>query len=194
MRDDVLNGLSKFLSFVLRHRPESIGLKLDANGWANIDELIGKARAHGKLLSREQIERITATNSKKRFAISEDQMRIRANQGHSVEVDLAYEPAVPPAVLFHGTPQSSVEAIRKGGLSKMQRHHVHLSADIETARVVGTRRGRAVVLRVSAGEMHAAGHTFFVSANGVWLTEHVPPQFIVSPERSDQHGGEDPEQ
>jgi putative RNA 2'-phosphotransferase len=173
--------LSKFLSFVLRHEPQAIGLVLDENGWAPVEELLDKARAHGKALSRELLDTIVATSPKKRFAFSEDGQRIRASQGHSVEVDLAYEPAVPPQVLFHGTVAAALEPIRAEGLRKMQRHHVHLSADEDTARTVALRRGKPVVLLIAAARMQAAGHVFFVSANGVWLTEQVPPQFIEFP-------------
>jgi putative RNA 2'-phosphotransferase len=173
--------LSKFLSFVLRHRPEAIGLELDPNGWADIDDLVERARAHGKPLTREGVEAIAATSPKQRFAISEDGRRVRASQGHSVDVDLGYQPTVPPETLFHGTIAASLAAIRAGGLQRMERHHVHLSPDVETARVVGMRRGKPVVLRVAAGRMHRDGHVFFLSANGVWLTEHVPPLYIDVP-------------
>jgi putative RNA 2'-phosphotransferase len=173
--------LSRFLSFVLRHRPEAIGLELDPNGWADIDELVERARAHGKPLTREGVEAIAASNPKQRFALSEDGRRVRASQGHSVDVDLGYQPWVPPETLFHGTVAASLAAIRAGGLQRMERHHVHLSPDVETARVVGRRRGRPVVLRVAAGRMHRDGHLFFLSDNGVWLTEHVPPLYIDVP-------------
>jgi putative RNA 2'-phosphotransferase len=181
--DSLLTERSKFLSYVLRHKPEAIGLTLDVNGWTDIDDLVAKSRAHGTFLSREQVEQIVASSPKRRFAISEDRRRIRASQGHSVDIDLAYAPARPPWVVYHGTPAANVEAIRSMGLVKMNRHHVHLSPDPETARLVGVRRGRAVVLRVRAGEMHDAGHVFFVSANRVWLTDHVPAKFIDFPDR-----------
>jgi putative RNA 2'-phosphotransferase len=118
------------------------------------------------------------TNPKGRFALSEDGTRIRASQGHSVEVELGYQPAVPPEVLYHGTVAAALAPIEEQGLLKMRRHHVHLSADVDTARAVGGRRGRPVVLRVRAGEMHRQGHTFYLSQNGVWLTDHVPPGFL----------------
>lgn len=171
-------SLSKFLSFVLRHEPQSIGLELDSNGWTALDELVRKSNAHGKQLSRELVLEIVATSPKQRFALSDDQLRIRANQGHSVAVDLAYAPAEPPEFLFHGTAASNLDAIRSGGLQKMSRHHVHLSVERDTARQVGARRGEAIVLRVAAGRMRQAGHLFFCSANGVWLTEHVPAGYI----------------
>ncbi|WP_394843549.1 RNA 2'-phosphotransferase [Pendulispora brunnea] len=173
-----LTEMSKFLSYVLRHAPGSIGVVLDSNGWAEIDQLLERCRAHGKPISRETLETIVATSAKQRYAISEDGRRVRANQGHSIEVDLGYMPVDPPEVLFHGTVTSSVDAIRAGGLQKMNRHHVHLSADIETARHVGMRRGKPVVLRIAAGRMHRDGHVFFRSDNGVWLTESVPQDYI----------------
>jgi putative RNA 2'-phosphotransferase len=173
-----LTATSKFLSFVLRHEPGAVGLALGDGGWVEIDRLLEGCRAHGRPLSREVLETVVATSPKQRFAISDDGLRIRASQGHSVEVDLAYEPATPPETLFHGTVAAALPAIRAGGLSKMARHHVHLSPDEATARIVGMRRGAPVVLRVAAGRMHRDGHVFFVSANGVWLTEHVPPEYL----------------
>lgn len=182
MDPKALTNLSKFLSFVLRHKPDSVGLTLDSNGWAGIDELLGKCRAHGKPLTREILEAIVATSPKQRFAISEDGQRVRASQGHSIEVELGYEPAVPPEWLFHGTVTASIPAIRAEGLKKMSRHHVHLSPDLTTARTVGMRRGKPVLLKIAAKRMHDDGHVFYLSANGVWLTERVPPEYIEFPE------------
>lgn len=174
--------LSKFLSWVLRHRPDAIGIILDDAGWTDVDALLAHSRAHGRPLTRELLERIVMESPKQRFALSEDRRRIRASQGHSVEVELGYEPATPPEVLFHGSVASNIAAIRGDGLRKMSRHHVHLSPDEATARSVGGRRGKPVILRVAAGRMHREGHVFFRSANGVWLTEHVPPEYIEFPE------------
>jgi putative RNA 2'-phosphotransferase len=182
MDSSALTRLSKFLSFVLRHDPGAIGIALDRSGWADIDQLLERCRAHGRPLSRELLETIVATSPKRRFAISEDGRRVRASQGHSIDVDLGYEAAAPPEWLFHGTVAASLAAIRAAGLERMARHHVHLSPDAATARTVGARRGRPVVLRVAAGRMHGDGHVFFLSANGVWLTERVPPQYIELPE------------
>lgn len=182
MKADSLTNTSKFLSLVLRHKPESVGVSLDRNGWVSIDELLEKCRAHGRPITRELLEEIVATSPKRRFAISEDGLLVRANQGHSVEVELGYEPASPPEWLYHGTVASALTAIRSDGLKRMSRHHVHLSPDEATARSVGARRGRPSVLRVAAGRMHQDGHVFFVSANGVWLTDHVPAGYIVFPE------------
>jgi putative RNA 2'-phosphotransferase len=173
-----LTQLSKFLSLVLRHRPETVGVVLDRSGWVAIDELLAACKAHGKSISTQQLGEIVATSTKKRFAVSDDGKRIRANQGHSVEVDLGYKPSVPPEILFHGTVKKFLPAIRKEGLRKMSRHHVHLSADEATARTVGSRRGLPVLLRIAAGAMHRDGLPFYRSENGVWLTEHVPPERI----------------
>jgi putative RNA 2'-phosphotransferase len=173
---------SKFMSLVLRHKPEKIGLGLDAQGWADIGELIGKAGAHGVVLTREQIAEVVATSDKQRFANDETGTRIRANQGHSVDVDLGLAPQLPPDTLFHGTGEKSVIAIRAEGLKAGQRQHVHLSPDTETAVKVGGRHGRPAVLRIAAGRMQAQGHAFFLSTNGVWLTDCVPAEFIEFPE------------
>ena len=173
-----LTRLSKFLSLVLRHQPEVIGLELDKSGWVDVEQLLERCRAHGQPLTRELLERIVATSPKRRFALSEDGRQVRASQGHSVDVELGYAPARPPELLFHGTVAASLPAIRAGGLVKMSRHHVHLSPDEATARTVGMRRGRPIVLRVAAGRMHTDGHVFYLSANGVWLAEQVPPGYI----------------
>ena len=179
--DRTLTELSKFLSFVLRHQPDAIGIALDRQGWVDIDRLVAQCRAHGRAVSRELVEEVVATSPKRRFAISDDGRRIRASQGHSVAVDLGYEPVAPPELLFHGTVRTSLASIRAEGLHKRSRHHVHLSGDADTARIVGMRRGAPVVLRIAAGRMHRDGHAFFRSANGVWLTEHVPPAYIEFP-------------
>jgi putative RNA 2'-phosphotransferase len=179
MNDTIMSTrTSKFLSLVLRHEPERIGIVLDASGWTDVDGLLAAAAAHGVAISRADLEQIVATSDKQRFALSADGTRIRANQGHSVEVDLALAPATPPERLYHGTVARFVESIRARGLLKGERHHVHMSADIETAMRVGNRRGEAVVLVVRSGAMAAAGHVFFRSENGVWLVEHVPPAFL----------------
>jgi putative RNA 2'-phosphotransferase len=172
-----LISASKFLSLVLRHRPEIIGLTLDDAGWADIDTLVRFSQSH-RPLTRALIEQVVAENSKQRFAISDDGRRIRARQGHSIGVELGLSPLAPPALLYHGTATRSVEAIRREGLRKRSRQHVHLSADADTATSVGTRHGTPVVLIVRAGEMAAEGHAFFRSDNGVWLTDAVPVRFI----------------
>jgi putative RNA 2'-phosphotransferase len=143
--------------------------------------LLSQCRAHGKDISRAILEDVVASNAKRRFALSDDGRRIRASQGHSVEVDLAYDPADPPDVLFHGTVATALPAIEAEGLSRMQRHHVHLSRDVATAAAVGGRRGVPVILRIRAGAMARDGHVFYLSQNGVWLTEHVPAAYIEFP-------------
>lgn len=173
---------SKFLSLVLRHQPEAIGLTLDAQGWAEVEELIRLANISGQRVDRTLLERVVAENDKKRFALSEDGRRIRASQGHSIEVDLALSPTPPPELLYHGTATRFLESIRQQGLHAASRQHVHLSADLETATKVGQRHGKVVVLTVRAQAMAEAGHSFFLSANGVWLTEWVPVEFLEFPE------------
>jgi putative RNA 2'-phosphotransferase len=178
MNAEQTKRLSKFLSLVLRHEPETIGIELDAAGWVQVDRLLEAMHAHGRPVTREQLELVVATSDKQRFALSDDGVRIRANQGHTVDVELGYQPAEPPEILFHGTPEKFVASILAGGLHRGERHHVHLSPTEETARAVGSRRGRPVILRIRAREMQAAGHAFFHTPNGVWLTEHVPPRYI----------------
>lgn len=176
-----LTKTSKFLSLVLRHEPEAIGLQLDANGWADIDTLIELANAGGKPVTRALIEQVVRESDKQRFAISDDGLRIRANQGHSIEVDLDLTALEPPAALYHGTATRFAKSIRNLGLVKQSRQHVHLSSDRDTAVKVGGRHGKPLVLTVRAGEMHARGIAFFRSANGVWLTDAVAAEFIDWP-------------
>jgi putative RNA 2'-phosphotransferase len=171
--------ISKFLSLVLRHQPEKIGLRLDAAGWVAVEDLLAACNAHGQPVTREQLQAVVAQNDKQRFALSADGLRIRASQGHSVEIELGYEPAPPPALLYHGTAERFLASIRAQGLLKGQRHHVHLSADAETARKVGQRHGKAVVLTVQAAPMQQHGFPFYLSTNGVWLTEHVPVTYLI---------------
>ncbi|MDZ5461596.1 RNA 2'-phosphotransferase [Azohydromonas lata] len=170
---------SKFLSFVLRHQPEAIGLALDAEGWGSVEDLVAGAARQGRQLSRELIEQVIAINDKKRFELSADGLRIRAVQGHSTRsVDRQFEPKQPPDVLFHGTASRFVAAITREGLKPGSRHYVHLSADEQTARTVGLRYGLPVVLVVDAARMHAQGFIFHQAENGVWLTARVPPAFL----------------
>ena len=169
-----LRKVSKRLSYVLRHRPDSVGLTLDEAGWVQVEKLLKAMR-----MSREQLDEVVAGNDKQRFIIEGD--RIRANQGHSVEVDLGLEPVAPPDRLYHGTVTRFLESIREHGLVKGSRQHVHLSADAQTATKVGARRGKPVVLEVDSKAMAAAGRLFYRSANGVWLTDSVPPSFLVLP-------------
>ncbi|MFC7306008.1 RNA 2'-phosphotransferase [Streptomyces monticola] len=171
--------VSKYLSRHLRHQPERIGLTLDEAGWADIDELLDAAAAHGFPVSRAELEHAVSTNDKKRFAVEGN--RIRANQGHTVDVDLGLPAATPPPYLYHGTVAHFMDTIRAVGLRPMTRHDVHLSADRETATRVGARRGRPLVLSVHSAAMHEDGHEFRVSANGVWLTASVPPKYLRLP-------------
>lgn len=166
-------NLSKRLSYVLRHNPSSIDIELDRAGWLDLDVLVDKLRTVGGLtVTAEEISHVVETNDKKRFQLVDG--RIRAAQGHSVDVDLGLEPVVPPDVLWHGTVAKFLDSIMANGLRPGSRTHVHLSADIATARNVGSRRGRPVLLRIDAAALHRDGEPFFQSANGVWLTEHVP--------------------
>jgi putative RNA 2'-phosphotransferase len=174
-----LTSTSKFLSLLLRHQPEVIGMQLDAEGWLPIDELIENANRQGKQLSLELLHEVVASCEKKRFALSEDGLKIRANQGHSVrDIELNLEAVVPPNVLYHGTVAAFLDSIREHGLLKRSRNHVHLSADVETAKKVGARRGKSVILTIRSEAMHQSGHSFYLSANGVWLTDAVPVSFI----------------
>jgi putative RNA 2'-phosphotransferase len=178
MPKDVTVATSKLLSYVLRHRPDSIGLALDAHGWADTDELLACLAAHGKPVERALLERVVADNDKQRFALSEDGSRIRASQGHSIAVDLQLREAEPPPVLYHGTASRFLKAILASGLKAGARHHVHLSADVQTATRVGARHGFPAVLRVDAARMRADGLAFCQSDNGVWLTAGVKPKYL----------------
>lgn len=171
--------ISKFLSLVLRHQPETVGLKLDDAGWVGVADLLAAADRQDLKFSRAELQQVVANNDKQRFSFSEDGQLIRANQGHSVAVELGYEPTVPPDTLFHGTAERFLASIQAQGLIKGQRHHVHLSADREIARSVGQRYGKPVVLQVHAAQMQHDGFVFYLSTNGVWLTEHVPVPYLV---------------
>jgi len=171
--------ISKFLSYVLRHNPGSIGIELDEGGWVSVSELLRRSRIAGQSLNLDELKIVVRENDKQRFSFSEDGLRIRANQGHSVEVNLDYKEVVPPEILYHGTARRNVESIRINGLTKGSRHHVHLSPDPDTALKVGQRHGKPVVLEVQAGRMHKDGNKFYISANGIWLTEHVAPQYLI---------------
>lgn len=173
-----LKTTSKFLSLVLRHKPEEIGLLLDENGWVSVDELIEKINAKGNTLDKHLLETIVDTNDKKRFAFNVDKTKIRASQGHSIEIDLDIQPIEPPAVLYHGTATRFVESIMQQGLQKQQRQHVHLSEKLETATAVGARHGKPIILIVDAKQMHEDGLLFYKSENNVWLTDYVATKYI----------------
>lgn len=170
--------VSKFLSKHLRHEPEKLGLELVPGGWVDVDALLDACARRGFVVTPQELQAVVAQNDKQRFAFDDSGLRIRANQGHSVEVDLQLEPAAPPDVLYHGTVAKFLAAILETGLQKMARHHVHLSPDVETARKVGMRRGKPVVLSIDACRMAGAGFEFFLSANGVWLVDRVPPEYL----------------
>ncbi|HNO26924.1 MAG TPA: RNA 2'-phosphotransferase [Leptospiraceae bacterium] len=167
--------VSKFLSFILRHSPESIGIVLDERGWADISEIIQKSSLN---LNFEIIEKTVQENNKKRFAISPDRKKIRANQGHTVQTDVQLKRETPPPFLYHGTAEKHLELILKEGLKPMKRLHVHLSKDIETALSVGRRHGKPSVLKIHSGRMYEDGFVFYLSENSVWLTDSVPVQYI----------------
>ena len=171
--------ISKYLSKHLRHTPDRLGLTLAPGGWVSVDELLSACAAHQFPLTRAELEVVVAGSDKQRFSFDETKTCIRANQGHSVEIDLQLEPQTPPDILYHGTGEQSVPAILEAGLMKMSRHHVHLSQDRETARKVGSRHGRPVILAIAAEAMHQAGFSFYCSENGVWLVEEVPPQYLT---------------
>lgn len=170
--------ISKFLSLILRHKPAIIGLDLDENGWAETEDLLEKLAKNNRKIDLKTLEEVVANNNKKRFAFNADKTKIRASQGHSIEVKLGYTPVEPPETLFHGTATRFLESIQKQGLLKGNRHQVHLSENIDTATNVGSRHGKVVVLKVKALEMHQAGFEFFVSENQVWLTDHVPVEYL----------------
>jgi putative RNA 2'-phosphotransferase len=170
--------ISKFLSLVLRHQPELIGIELDEQGWTDVNTLIEKMNSRGFVLDKDILQQVIETNSKKRFALNETGERIRASQGHSVEIELGYVAQKPPDILYHGTGEKSVEDIQQQGLHKRQRHHVHLSADRQTALQVGSRYGKPVIFEVLSGLMFADGFPFFLAENGVWLTGHVPVNYL----------------
>jgi putative RNA 2'-phosphotransferase len=170
--------VSKYLSKHLRHQPERLGLALATGGWVEVEELLAACARNRFPITRAELEEVVARNDKKRFSFDPSGTLLRANQGHSVEVDLQLEPVEPPDVLYHGTGHGTAEAISANGLLKMGRHHVHLSLDVATARKVGARHGRPVIFAVEAGTMHREGHPFHVSANGVWLVERVPPEYL----------------
>ena len=185
MIDKALTQFSKMLSYVLRHRPDEIKLVSDESGYALVTELITQFNAHyPQQLSPEILAKVVAENSKKRFAFSEDGTKIRASQGHSIDIELGYTPQPPPECLYHGTALTHLNSIRATGSEKRSRHHVHLSADPAVAKAVGSQHGVPVVLTVKSGEMHRNGLAFYQSDNGVWLTDNVPIQYLDFPPQS----------
>jgi putative RNA 2'-phosphotransferase len=176
---DRLTTISKYLARHLRHAPEDLGLALEPGGWVPVTDLLEASARAGFPIARPELVRCVESNDKQRFSFDETGERIRANQGHSVEVDLQLEEGRPPEVLYHGTVARFLAGIWAEGLDKGSRHHVHLSLDVATARKVGARRGKPIILQVDAGRMHRDGHKFYRSANGVWLTDSVPAEYLV---------------
>ena len=171
--------LSKFLSLILRHKPEQIGIKLDEHGWANVDELIAGVQKSDETFDFALLNKVVAENDKQRFSFNKDKTKIRANQGHTKKVDVELEEKNPPKILYHGTLARNADSINSKGLLKMKRLHVHLSGDVETAQKVAARRhGESIIYKVDAEAMVHDGHKFFQSVNGVWLTDHVPAKYL----------------
>jgi putative RNA 2'-phosphotransferase len=178
MTQNRLVTISKYLSKYLRHEPHNIGLQLDSQGWVKVDELLNACRKYNFPISKKELNEVVKTNDKQRFSFDDTGTRIRANQGHSIKIDLDLEPRTPPDTLYHGTVAKFLVSIQQEGLKKMSRHHVHLSSDVETARKVGQRRGKPVILTINALKMHQDGYQFFLSDNGVWLVDSVPPEYF----------------
>lgn len=172
-------NLGKFLSLILRHKPEIINLQLDLHGWADVQELITKVNQSGTYLDFETLERIVITNNKQRYAFDEKKQKIRANQGHSIKVDLELTPVTPPKILYHGTAKRFLASIKEKGILKGSRQYVHLSADIETARKVGQRHGQAIILPLDIAQLQKINQPFYLSKNKVWLTNDIPSQYIL---------------
>lgn len=170
--------ISKSLSYWLRHRPEKIGITLDKNGWTDIEILIEKAKPEVEF-TLDELKEIVSNCDKQRFALSEDGTKIRANQGHSTEVKIDFKEIAAPPVLYHGTVKEAIDSIKKTGLKPMKRHHVHLSKDEETANLVGARRGKPIILKIDAMKMQDEGFKFYISENGVYLTDIVPKKYIT---------------
>lgn len=173
-----LTKLGRYISLILRHHPEVIGIELDEHGWANVEELIAGIAKDNPGFSMEILEEIVATNNKNRYSFNEDKTKIRANQGHSVQVDVELEEKEPPEFLWHGTAEKYVESIDAQGLISKNRLYVHLSKDVETAENVGKRHGKVVIYKVRTGQMYRDGYKFYLSVNGVWLTERVPARYL----------------
>ncbi len=170
--------ISKYLSKHLRHQPRRLGLTLQTGGWVEVDVLLAACKAHGFSVSRSELDGVVFGGGKQRFSFDEARKQIRANHGHSVDVDLCYEATIPPSVLYHGTAENSVPSILEQGLKALGRAKVHLSLDVETAVSVGRRHGKPVVLEIDTGAMREAGHAFYFAASGVWLTDAVPHRFL----------------
>ena len=178
MHEQQTKRISKFLSLILRHKPQTIQLNLNEQGWADVNELLTKIANHRKAITFDQLQYVVENNDKQRFTFNEDQTKIRANQGHSIDIQLNLQAQTPPETLYHGTATRFLDSIFEKGLIKGKRQHVHLSSDIETATKVGKRHGKLAILIVQSGKMHEAGLEFYLSKNGVWLTDHIPPEYF----------------
>ena len=174
------NSISKFICLILRHKPNTIGITLDRNGWANTQELLNGLNTAGKSINMEQLITLVNIDNKNRFSFNLDKSKIRANQGHSLSVDLGLTESVPPDLLYHGTSEKFIDSIKQNGIQKRTRQHVHLSTDIEKAIAVGKRHGNPVVLKINTKQMFLDGYKFYLSENGVWLTDNVPYQYVLS--------------
>ena len=180
-----LRRTSRYISLILRHKPETIGIQLDKHGWAKVNELItGVNKTHP--LTMDILEEIVRTDDKQRYSFNEDKTLIRANQGHSIQVDVELEKLTPPEILYHGTGEKYASSIDKDGLIPKSRLYVHLSSDIETAVIVGKRHGNPVIYTVNSKDMYDAGYEFYRSKNGVWLTKEVPAGFLTKIEQQEQ--------
>ena len=175
-----IEKLSKFISLILRHKPEEIGISIDESGWANVEDLINGINNSGRNIDMDILEEIVRTDNKQRYSFNEDKTKIRANQGHSIPVNVELKELEPPNTLYHGTATKSLEGIKQLGIKSMSRLYVHLSKDFETAKQVGSRHGECVVLVINAKRMYENGIKFYLSENGVWLTEYVDPKYILS--------------
>lgn len=172
-------SISKFICLILRHKPNTIGITLDQNGWANTQELLNGLNAAGKKINMEQLVALVNTDNKTRFSFNEDKSKIRANQGHSIPVDLGLVELVPPAILYHGTSERYINSIKQKGIHKRNRQYVHLSSNYETAIQVGSRHGKPIVLKINAMQMYVDGYKFYLSENLVWLTDYIPVKYIT---------------
>ncbi|MEI0538158.1 RNA 2'-phosphotransferase [Brachyspira pulli] len=183
MKDDKLSKeevkISKFVSLVLRHKPENIGLTLSKDGWANVYELIEKIKATGRNIDKYILEMVVLYNDKKRFSFNENHTLIRANQGHSINVDLGFEEKEPPEILFHGTSIDYIDSIKQEGINKMNRLHVHLSLTEDIAKKVGERHGKPAIIKINSKQMYEDGIKFYLSENKVWLCDYVDPKYII---------------
>ena len=171
-------NLSKFLAYILRHNPSAVGISLDERGWADVDELIKGINATGRSIDRDLLEQIVREDKKGRYSFNEDKSKIRANQGHSVSVEVEMDERVPPDILYHGTAKRFLESIKEHGILRRSRNFVHLSGDIKTAFVTGSRHGEPVVLAIGTKEMAAEGYRFYLSANGVWQSSDIPWKYV----------------